>query len=131
MPLTHRHSEDTPLINCIDCFIGGQMSQCLTKWESITSDPTILQTVKGEKIEFLGQPPMQYVCPSNSIAKVHAAEIDNEVNSLIIKQVIRECNHVRGEFLSPIFSVPKKDGKVRLILNLKNLIKSVYSLCAF
>jgi hypothetical protein len=117
------------LINCIDCFIGGQISQYFTKWESITSDPTILQTVKGEKIEFLGQPPMQYVCPSNSIAKEHAAEIDNEVNSLIKKQVIRECNHVQGEFLSPIFSVPKKDGKVRLILNLKNL--NQYILCAF
>ena len=54
---------------------------------------------------------MQYVCPSNSIAKEHAAEIDNEVNSLIIKQVIRECNHVQGEFLSPIFSVPKRTAK--------------------
>jgi hypothetical protein len=28
-PLTHRHSEDTPLINCIDCFIGGQITKCL------------------------------------------------------------------------------------------------------
>ena len=57
----------------------------------------------------------------NHIARAHALEIDSEINGLIKKQVIRECNHVHGEFLSPIFSVPKKDGKVRLILNLKNL----------
>ena len=73
---------------------------------------------------------MQYAYPSNSISKEHAPEIVNEINSLIKKQIIRECNHVHGEFLSPIFSVPKKDGKVRLILNLKNLNQH-YTLCAF
>lgn len=109
------------LENCIVNFVGGQISKCLTKWESITSDSTILQTVKGEKIEFSGPPPTQYTCSSNSIAKEHASEIDNEINSLIKKQVIKECNHVHGEFLSPIFSVPKKNGKIRLILNLKHL----------
>ena len=57
----------------------------------------------------------------NPIAREHAPEIDSEINGLIKKQVIRECNHIHGEFLSPIFSVLKKDGKVRLILNLKNL----------
>ena len=108
-------------LNCIDCFVGGQISQYLPKWISITSDPTILQIVQGDKIEFLGQPPTQNACPSNHIAREHALEIDNEINGLIKKQVIRECNHVHSEFLSPIFSVPKKDGKVRLILNLKNL----------
>lgn len=46
----------------------------------------------------------------NSIAKEHVAEIENKVNSLIKK-----------EFLSPIFSVPKKNNKVCLILNLKQL----------
>ena len=109
------------LLNCIDCFVGGQISQYLPKWISITSDPTILQIVQGDKIEFLGQPPTQNACPRNHIAREHALEIDSEINGLIKKQVIRECNHVHGEFLSPIFSVPKKDGKVRLILNLKNL----------
>jgi hypothetical protein len=32
-----------------------------------------------------------------------------------------QCPHEHGEFVSPIFSIPKKDDKVRLILNLKNL----------
>jgi hypothetical protein len=32
-----------------------------------------------------------------------------------------ECKHVQGEFLSAIFSVPKKNGKIRLILYLKQL----------
>ena len=54
------------------------------------------------------------------MAREHALDIDSEINGLINKQVIRECNHTHAEFLSLIFSVPK-DGKVRLILNLKNL----------
>ena len=53
-------------------------------------------------------------CPSNPIAREHPLEIDSEINGLIKKQVIRECNHIHAEFLS----VPK-DGKVRLILNSK------------
>jgi hypothetical protein len=36
-----------------------------------------------------------------------------------------ECKQVQGEFLSPIFSVPKKNGKIRLLLNLKQLNQHV------
>ena len=38
------------LENCINKFVGGQISKCLKKLESITNDPTIIQTVKGEKL---------------------------------------------------------------------------------
>lgn len=37
------------------------------------------------------------------------------------KEVIVPCYHELGEFISPIFSVPKKDCSVRLIHNLKKL----------
>lgn len=109
------------LENSKNCFVGGQISNFLPKWESITSDPTILQTVKGETITFIGKPPTQYGCVCNSIAKEHVTAIELEVNSLITKKVIMECNHELDQFVSPIFSVPKKNGKVRLILNLKQL----------
>jgi hypothetical protein len=84
------------LENCINKFVGGQISKCLKKWESITYDTTIIQTVKGEKIEFLGEPPTQCGVPCNSIAKEHANEIDKEDNSLIRKKVFMECKHVQG-----------------------------------
>ena len=47
--------------------------------------------------------------------------MNKEANSLIGKKVFMECKHVQGEFLSPIFSAPKKNGKILLILNLKQL----------
>ena len=86
---------------------------------SITSDSTILQTVKREIITFINEPPSQYVVPTNSIAKEHNSKMEEEIMNLIKKQVTVECEHVQGEFLSPIFSVPKKNGKICLILNLK------------
>ena len=46
---------------------------------------------------------------------------NHEIKNLIAKRVIVECDHEPGEFISPIFTVPKKDENVRLILNLKKL----------
>lgn len=109
------------LEKCIKFFIGGQISKSFPQWEAITSDQTILQIVKGEKIEFVAEPPMQSICAGNSIAKEHHSKIHQEIESLLVKKVLVECQHEYGEFLSPIFSVPKKNDKVRLILNLKNL----------
>ena len=34
---------------------------------------------------------------------------------------ISKCEHENGEFLSPIFGTPQKNGGYRLILNLKHL----------
>jgi hypothetical protein len=35
--------------------------------------------------------------------------------------VIEEVEHSDVQYLSPIFTVPKKDGEYRMILNLKDL----------
>ena len=102
-------------------FRGGQISTHLTQWEALTSDNTILQTVVGDTIEFIEQPPEMSNIPKNSIAKEHAEQVYIELNNLIEKKVIVPCDHEPGEFISPIFSVPKKDNKIRLILNLKHL----------
>ena len=47
--------------------------------------------------------------------------VDEEIFTLQDKGVIVSCTHELGEFISPIFTVPKKDGTVRLILNYKKL----------
>ena len=41
-------------------------------------DTTILQIVQEDKIEFLGEPPTQYACPSNSIARKHAPKLTRQ-----------------------------------------------------
>ena len=77
--------------------------------------------------DFISDPPSNSVCPTNSISKDHITKIDQEISSLLKKKVIVASSHEPGEYISPIFSVPKKDSKVRLILNLKRLNKHVRS----
>ena len=47
--------------------------------------------------------------------------MDQEIYTLLQKGVIEEAYHSHGEFLSNVFLRPKKDGSLRMILNLKNL----------
>ena len=47
------------------------------------------------------------------------------MQALLNKKVIIPCVKTPTEFVSPIFITPKKDGDVRLILNLKKLNESV------
>ena len=48
-----------------------------------------------------------------------------EIASLLHEGVVERCTHVAGEFISPIFSRPKKNGSVRIILNLKDFNDNV------
>ncbi len=45
----------------VNNFQGGQVSQCLYFWKQLTSDRTILQTVSGEFIDFMGDPPKHHI----------------------------------------------------------------------
>ena len=65
---------------------------------------------------------------NNTNPKFSATEtlaIDFELERLLAKEVIEPTRHEPGEIISPIFVREKKDGRFRLILNLKELNKSV------
>lgn len=47
--------------------------------------------------------------------------ISNTISELIIKGAVVECTAVQGQFLSPVFVLPKPDNSYRMILNLKKL----------
>ena len=72
-------------------------------------------------MNFMNEPPSQYVIPTNSIAKEQKSQKEEEIRNLIKKQVLVECDYVQGEFPSPIFSVQKKNSTILLILNLMQL----------
>ena len=94
--------------------------------KTITSDEDILATISGEKIEFMDHPPVQHSTPySNALQQDQLCLVEQEIESLLEKEVIVKCEPEETEFVSPIFTVPKKDGKLRLILNLKKLNTSV------
>lgn len=53
--------------------------------------------------------------------------IQLEINKLLKKGAIVECEPVKDQFLSPFFLVPKPNGTKRFILNLKNLNKYIHT----
>ena len=81
----------------------------------MTSDDFILNLVKGAHIELLSAPikalrpqEKQFSCNGRHI-------IDSEIKSLLAKGVIVHSVIEPGEFISPIFLTPKKDGSYRMI----------------
>lgn len=62
---------------------------------------------------------------SSVFSKKEENIVDTEIEKLLQLNVLKEVSHTPGEVISPIFTVPKKDGEYRMILNLKDLNKHV------
>ena len=82
-------------------FKAGCLSQHISAWEEITSDQEVLQTVQGMKLEF-EESPLQGQCTGFEIPK-NQPLIQEEVNKLVKKVVVVECEHEPVEYISPIF----------------------------
>ena len=91
----------------------------------ITNDPGVLDMVSGTHIDFQSIPVQ--TCPkiSSKLSPQECTTIQNEISNLLSKSVIVETHHDPGEFISPIFVRPKKDGTTRIILNLQALNEHV------
>ena len=73
------------------------------------------------KLEF-EESPLQGECSGFEIPK-NQPLIQEEVNKLLKKDVVIECEHEPVEYISPIFLRENTDGTQRLILNLRKLNK--------
>ena len=74
----------------------------------------------GYQLEF-NSFPVQFAVRETKFNKNEGEIMDIELQKLIDKGVIEETEHSEGEYISTVFLRPKKDGKYRLILNLKQL----------
>ena len=113
--------------NKVANFKAGQLNISYSAWKELTSDPEILETVSGQRIEF-DQPPVQLNSPVQPNYSCQQGQfIDSEIQNLLKKGVIVESTHEPNEYISPIFLRPKKDGSHHLILNLKSLNNLLYT----
>lgn len=113
--------------NTPENFYAGKISENIHCWREITSDPWVLNIVKGISIPF-NEMPLQTVFPK----PIHFSDsekllIGNELQTLIQKGVIEQTHYNPDGFVSNIFMRQKKDGSVRVILNLKRLNEYVKS----
>ena len=106
-------------------FQAGQVSEHLHEWEQLTSDPEILQIVEGDIIRFESEPPERQTARQCNVSEETKVLMDEELLGMLDKKIVKKTIHEQGEFLSPIFPVPKPDGKLRIILNLKQLNEHV------
>ncbi|XP_068757998.1 uncharacterized protein [Montipora capricornis] len=100
-------------------FKAGSLAAYSHQWQEITSDPEVLETVTGQSIDFATLPIQENPLMQTKLSEVQTESVDLEIIQLLKKGVIQPCQHEAGEFISPIFTRPKKDGSFRIILNLK------------
>ena len=111
----------TKFIELSKTFQAGCIKSCFNAWSQLTSDPHILQMVKGLKIELESFDNCSPEEKSASLSSEEKKFIGAELIKLESKGVISKCSFSKFQNVSPIFTCPKKDGSHRLILNLKKL----------
>lgn len=100
--------------------IAGRLQHFVHNWRQVTQDPWLLEAVQGYKLEF-SSPPFQYYLPRELVACQETLEgVDQEVQNLE-KGAVRPVQRTTGQYLSHLFTVPKKDGTRRPAVNLKPL----------
>ena len=99
--------------------LAGRLKYFLPNWQQITLDPVILDTVQGYKLE-LTSPLIQNRAPPR-FSHTESEKIDIEITALLNKGALNKVEPVSGQFRSNIFLVPKRDGKSRPVINLKDL----------
>lgn len=89
-------------------------------WTDITSDASILSYERGFPIEFDELP--HQMCSPKAIQfnPEEMVLIDQEIKLLLDRKIIEKVkNSDEDDFISNIFIRPKKNGKQRVIMNLK------------
>lgn len=106
--------------NTKDNFIAGKTALHVNEWQKITSDKWVLRTVCGYSVELNKVPNQKYIPPQIKFSDIEKVQIKAELQRFLkckIIEPVHESDH--GEYISNIFTRPKKEGKIRVILNLK------------
>ena len=92
-------------------FKVGRLVEFIPRWREITSDPKILQYVHWVKISFIeGIVPRQQAYRPSVFYAQQREIVLNEIQSLLLKGVLKESHSETREVVSTIFLRPKKDG---------------------
>lgn len=104
-------------------FCAGKVASALDLWKEITSDPWILATIQGYKIEMISEPVQKFIPKPIKFNNPERKSVKAEIERFLQKQIIEPCPTFvdKPTFYSNVFVVPKRDGTLRTILNLKQL----------
>lgn len=92
---------------------------------AIGSPKPVINYISGYKLPFNSLPTQRSAVLANTFQKVCKLEMKTVVNNLLNLGAVELCSPSKGQFLSPIFLVPKPDGTKRFIFNLKSLNRHI------
>ena len=106
--------------------VGGRLAHFAQNWADITDDNWVLSLIrKGYRIPFKERP---ILSPDPTFFQQPLSlQLEEEVASLLSKGAVEEIIPECPGYYSRIFLVPKKNGKLRLIIDLSVLNHSVYT----
>ena len=102
--------------------VGGRLANFTQEWSAITNDPFVLGTVQGHLIQFQRKPPLVRPSPKSEVVvtKAQQGAMQGAITDLLKEGNIERGPLNKGFFTYP-FLIPKKDGQLRFIMNLKPL----------
>jgi len=101
--------------------VAGRLGMFIDTWKVLTSDLWVLQAVKGFRIPFVSLPNQDILPTAPVFPPEQAAQIKGELRLLLEKGVVAPVPDSQGGFYSNLFLVPKKNGQIRPVINLKRL----------
>ena len=100
---------------------AGRLAHFLAKWQALTSDKWLIDTIQHYHIEFSNTPFQKHIPREICFSDHESSMITDEIAKMLQKGAIVETHHSKGEYISNIFLRPKKDGSFRPIINLRGL----------
>ena len=101
---------------------AGRLAHFVKNWEQLTKDRWVLSTVRGYYIDFTSTPHQSRRPHPPKFNQSQEQLIQQEVETLLMKGAVTKLRTPpMGGFYSTLFLVPKKDGGVRPVINLKQL----------
>ena len=110
----------------IQNFRGGNLKNHLKKWKNVTSDKIILDIIgNGVKVDLIDTPKSNSKFAS-PLSHEEELIVKKEVVLIKRKNIVAKANVTENNtFVSKVFTMSKKDGSQRMILNPKRLNKLV------
>ena len=100
---------------------GGRIRHFIDNWQKITDNQFILDSVLGVKLDFYEIPSQPAVFSEFKFAPDIQVKISLEIERFLTLGIIEPSIHEADEIISNIFCRPKKNGKIRIIGNFKDL----------
>ena len=98
----------------------------MDKWTELTDDQEILDIVSSYKLDFSEISNQQKPLTPFNFSKEEQRLVDLEVEKLLRKGAIEEVEPCENQFLSNIFTIPRKGGERRQVRDLKSFIEPVH-----